>query len=106
MADESGDQPAAIFPQLEQVFPIQLGNEHPHGKPGLGAVFEVRDEPFRVMLAVKQMFSVQMRCQSGAAGTLAWAPRQVKGTNSRVVHLGFPAFLVKREKHMLNKLLN
>lgn len=70
VADESRDQPATVLPQFEQFLPIQLRNEHPHGQFSLGAVLEAGDEPFGVVLAVKQMFSVQVRCQSGAVAAL------------------------------------
>jgi hypothetical protein len=72
MAHESSDQPAAVLPQLQQVFPVQLGYEHPHGQLGFGAVLEIRNEPFRVMFAVKEVFGVQMCRQSGTAAVLAW----------------------------------
>lgn len=43
VANKSGDQPAAVFSKFEQVFPVNLCENHPHGQLALFAVLKTVD---------------------------------------------------------------
>jgi hypothetical protein len=54
MGQHTGDKPPSVSSQAEQVFPVNLGDQNPHGQLGLGAVLQTADKPVHVVVTVDE----------------------------------------------------
>ncbi len=61
MADEGNDEAAAVFPQFQEILPVNLYQEQPEGEPGLGAALQAGYQPFQVMFPVQKLLHIKNR---------------------------------------------
>lgn len=74
LAEKSGDESPAVFPQPKEILPVYLYNEQMHGEFCMRTVLQSEDEPLYVMLAVQQVLCIQMCREPNAVVRLARAP--------------------------------
>jgi hypothetical protein len=58
LAQQGEDETTSVFAHLEQVHPVQLGNQNPDGKFALRAALQPRYYPVKIVVSVEELFGV------------------------------------------------